>query len=341
MDRNLSQKIKGVSICMMVIRHLFIVDWHISSAPAVPYYLSAIAHTCKICVAIYCFLTGYAYAFAKNKNIRYGMERSINLLKHYWLQLCLLFVPLAIICGQTITPQLVVCTMFGLPPSLNYFSWYVYFYIFAMVALPICMRGEILWKKTWIGVAAVILVSYGTGLLLHSLPLYEENAVIAALFNCTLYFPGVIFGYACAKYKVFAWLDAHLWRGTWWYALGAVFVLSCRTVISSIMGLPLDIYYAPLFIYCIYRILTDKRLSFFGKVLSIFGRYSTQIWFFHGIFFAAYVRDYCQWIIWLPRNPILVFAWCMMICLLAAVPLELLAKAIDKLVGMMRKKINV
>lgn len=104
MDKSTTQKIKGIAICLMVFHHLFITDWHVTSAPSVPYYLSAIAHTCKICVAIYCFLTGYGYAFAKNKNLSYSAKKCAALLKYYWLQLVLIFIPVAVINGYEMTP---------------------------------------------------------------------------------------------------------------------------------------------------------------------------------------------------------------------------------------------
>ena len=317
-------------------------NWHISSAPEVPYYLSAIAHTCKICVAIYCFLTGYGYAFAKNKNLRYGLTKCAGLLKRYWLQLFLFFIPVAVIGGYELTPQLLVRNLFGLSPNLNYFAWYVYFYIFAMLLLPVCTNSEKLWKNPWIGLFGIVGLSYVAAVVLHSLPAYENNTLVADLFNCAIYFPGVIFGYVCAKYKIFEYLDAKLPECPWLYAVAAIAVLFCRTIISSVMGLPLDIYYAPIFVYCCYRAVKHKWVKYPRKALTVCGKYSTPIWFFHAVFFSAYIRDYCQWIIWLPRNPVLVFIWCMLICLLAAVPLEMLVGYIDKLGNyIIRKKRDV
>lgn len=318
------------------------VNWHIPSAPEIPHYLSAIAHTCKICVAIYCFLTGYGYAFSKNKNLRYGLTKCADLLKRYWLQLFLFFIPVAIISGYKLSPQLLVRNLFGLSPNLNFFAWYVYFYIFAMLILPVFTNWEKLWKKPWICLFSIVGLCYVAAAALHSLPIYESNILIADLFNCMIYFPGVILGYVCARYKAFEYLDSKLPKSPWIYAVAAIAILLCRTIISSIMGLPLDIYYGSLFVYCCYRVIKHKWMKYPGKALSVCGKYSTPIWFFHAVFFSTYIRDYCQWIIWLPRNPIFVFIWCMLICLLVAIPLELLINCIDKLGNyIIRKKRDV
>ena len=335
MDRNITQKMKGIAICLMVIHHLFMAEWHISSAPYVPHYLSAIAHTCKICVSIYCFLTGYGYAFAKKQNLRYSIGKCVGLLKHYWLQLGLLFIPVALANGYEMTLSLLIRNLFGLSPNLNFFAWYVYFYIFAMLILPFFVR--LLPNNLWISGICGILACYVPAILLHSLPSYGSNVLVDDLFNCLIYFPGVILGYLCAKHKVFEWLDEHLPKSIWWYVLGAMLVPLCRTVISSIMGLPLDVYYAPVFVYCCYRVLRAEVLHRREKILSICGKYSTQIWFFHAVFFSIYIRDYCQWILWLPRNPILVFIWCMILCLGAAKLLELLTTSLDKMINRCKK----
>lgn len=339
MDRITSRNIKGIAILVMILHHLFPLAW--TSVADTWYFpcLEMIFDSFKICVAMYAFLCGYGYHFSKDKSINYGIKRCLILLKHYWIQLFLIFIPVACCSGFVLTPNLLLRNMFGLTPNLNFFAWYVYFHIFAMLVLPLYTK---LFKRSFaIDVVLAIVCCYLPEVLIHETPWYGENVVISSLFNCFLYLPCVLVGYLCAKHKVFEVLDKHMPKSKLMYGLLLLVVIFCRIHCVNVLGFALDTVYAPVFIYCWHRILRGQSDTVMGKMLALLGRYSTQVWFFHAVFFSTYIRDYCQWLLLLPNNPVMIILWCVVLCLAVAVPLELLAKAIDKLVGMMRKKINV
>lgn len=339
MNKLLTKKIKGVAILVMMLHHLFPLAWTSVADTWYFPYLEMIFDAFKICVAMYAFLCGYGYNFSTDKTFHYSTKRCLVLLKHYWLQLFLIFIPIACYSGYVLTPELLLRNMFGLTPNLNFFAWYVYFHIFTMLVLPLYTK---LFKRSFgQDIILAVVCSYLPEVLLHSLPWYGKNVVINSLFNCFLYLPCVLVGYLCAKHKVFEALDQYIPKSKLIYGLFLVGIIFCRILCASILGFALDTLYVPIFIYCWYCTLREQSDTIVGKTLAVLGRYSTQIWFFHAIFFSTYIKDYCQWILLLPQTPVMILVWCMALCLIAAVPLEGLAQLIDRLGNrMLRKKSN-
>ncbi len=176
-----SQILRGIAIICMIILH--------NDVP-VPGF--------KICVSIFTFLVGYGYYYAKEKNLKHGLKRSWHLLSHFWLILLGLFLPVAILGGEY-KPTLynVFTNMFGLESNLNWFSWYIYFYLYSMVAM-IPLSRVVNRYGIW-AVLGLWALCYGIVFLLHQIPNWSDNIWVQAIHDCILCTPVMLAGYYLAE----------------------------------------------------------------------------------------------------------------------------------------------
>ncbi len=332
LDRNVTKYIKGIAIALMVAHHLFLDNSMYGPV------LNAFGKSCKLCVGIYAFLSGFAYNFAKKKNYNYSLKRIWFLLERYWLQMFLIFFPLTIFAGGTLTFKIVVINLFAWGPNINWFSWYVYFYIFLMLALPIYAR--LCKGKFFVGAVATIFVSWVVEMGMVILTRYYPNQLASNLIDCFIYFPVAAIGYLIARYKIFDKVQEKLSYLSYEFvslSIGVVFVtlsLLGRYFCASVAGLYLDVIYVPLFVFGTMLILT--LLSNIVKekgmvVFSVLGKYSTEVWFLHSVFFSQEVNRNFKKLLWYPQNPLLVFLWCFILCLPVSIILHWTASRLDKI----------
>lgn len=175
-----SQILRGLAIIFMIMLH------------------NGVSDLFKICVPIFTFLVGYGYAFAKAKNLRHAVKRSWHLLSHFWLILFGIFVPVAILQGgwNPNLPELFY-NMFGLESELNWYSWYIYFYIYAMVIM-IPISRIIVKYKIW-ACLALILICFGAIGAIHLIPEWSNNTWLQAIHDCLLCSPVMFTGFYLAE----------------------------------------------------------------------------------------------------------------------------------------------
>lgn len=314
MDKKTSQRIKGVAVCMMVLHHFLI--YNIADLSKVYIELGWIF---KICVGIYAVLTGYGYFFAKDKSVKYGLKKIWCLLETYWISLFALFLPIAIRGGYQLTGRKLFINLFGLLPNVNWFAWYVFFYVFCMLVLPFVHK--ILKFKPSVNFGIALVVPYIIEVILHSVPNYENITAIHDLFSCFLYFPCVLVGYLIAKYRLIERLNEMFSPGFMISLVGTIIILMARYFVDSILGFLLDVFYAPMVIYFLYNIFSvvgKNKVKIVELVFSVLGKYSTGIWFFHAVFFSEYLRDVFQPLLTVIKTPVLMYLWCIVLSLLGA-----------------------
>lgn len=96
--KDISKKIHGIAILMMVIHHTF--GFPETMLPGISYMgltigsisiEAYIGKMCKLCVAVFAFGTGYGLAYTK-LNYSYVCHKIFNLFKIYWFSLALFIV---------------------------------------------------------------------------------------------------------------------------------------------------------------------------------------------------------------------------------------------------------
>lgn len=262
-----SQILRGLAIIFMIILHNDTVSEF------------------KICVPIFTFLVGYGYAFAKEKNLRHGLKRMWHLLSHFWLILLGLFLPVAIWKGgYEPTIGNVLLNMFGLESNLNWYSWYIYFYIFAMLVMIPASRLIQRFKLPALG--ALIVVSLGLCAAIHLIPDWSSNVWFQAIHDCFLCSPVMYTGFYLAEGGVITLLEIkHNLKN-------AVVALLVAVGIFFLRGLPfatfLDFATVPVFVAAVVIFFNIVNWQPIYRLLIALGKESMNMWFFHAIFATTY-----------------------------------------------------
>ena len=312
MNKKTTQMIKGIAILIMIMHHFCATTLF----PDLSAGFVKFGAACKICVAIYAVLSGYGYFFAREKTVRYGLKKIWGLLQIYWLSLFTLFIPAAMLGGWKVTPQQLIVQMFGLLPNLNWFAWYVFFYVFCMLVMPVLCKYRVFRFKPIVNLGLMLFVPYCIEIALHTVPNYETNTIIHDLFSCFLYFPCFLVGYWMAENRVVEKVKFMKWmRNPILNLIGIAVIFGTRILVDSIEGFLLDVFYAPVLICLtvnLFEIIDCKPVS---AVFNILGKYSTGMWFFHAVFFSTYICEWFQPILKLVPWPPLMYVWLVILSL--------------------------
>lgn len=315
MNKKTTQMIKGIAILIMIMHHFCATTLF----PDLSGGFVKFGAACKICVAIYAVLSGYGYFFAREKTVRYGLKKIWGLLQIYWLSLFTLFIPAAMRGGWKVTPQQLIVQMFGLLPNLNWFAWYVFFYVFCMLVMPVLCKYRVFRFKPIVNLGLMLIVPYCIEIALHTVPNYETNTIIHDLFSCFLYFPCFLAGYWMAENRVVEKVKFMKWmRNPILNLIGITVIFGTRILVNSIAGFLLDVFYAPILICLadnLFEVIDCKPVS---AILNTLGKYSTGMWFFHAVFFSTYVCDWFQPILKLVSWPPLMYVWLVILSLAGA-----------------------
>lgn len=285
--------IKGVAILMMIVLHCSMPgNWdtplrEFSNKSFVWY-----SQSLKLCVGIYTFMVGYGYAFSKDKDWKYSLKHIGKLLIPFWIILGIFTLP---VCYKSIGGgKLLVLNAIGINSELNWFSWFVAFYIFAMIVMPFV--GRLIDRKPILWSIVSITCFYGIGAALNRLyPSYTENDWLQRLFDCCMHTPCMILAYLCARKN---WIQKIQFPDSKWMSLGALVllmaVLFTRRHLGSVLGFNFDFFYAPIFIVAILVIANQVNCTPLSNVFVLLGKTSVYMWFFHALFFTQATRNIYQ-----------------------------------------------
>lgn len=346
LDIKMSTMLKGLAILLMVIHHTFGFpsDWlkqfDFSSVSILGEPINEwIRWATKICVAIFAFVTGYAYFFNKTPTIKYSLKKIWNLLTRYWFILFIIFVPLAIYIGASkVNLKVIAYNIFGLDQCLIPFAWYVYFYIFAMLTMPFiikCFNGR--WMSDFIIPVATCACLYN---LLEMTKLSSELRWIkVALTNIFLYMPCLIYGFLFAKYNMFEKVDKIFKPKYIWQAILIIIIIfGCGLTWHYIKGINLYTIYTPILIYEFMIIINNLKHNFIPKIFEFLGKHSLNIWFLHALFLSKYTRKLVQPIGFWPKNPVLIIIWEILLCIPISMLINLIFDKSNKLISIYKNR---
>ncbi len=235
----------------------------------------------KICVPIFTFLVGYGYSFAKTKDLKHAYKRSWHLLSHFWLILLGIFLPVGIWTGEySPTISNVLENMFGLESNLNWYSWYIYFYLYAMlIMLPV---SRLITQYKIPGLSIFIIFCYAVVFGIHKIPDWSSNIWLQAIHDCFLCSPVMFVGYYLAETKIIIKTKI---RNNWVTGLLALIII---VAMFFVRGLPfvefLDFITVPIFcvaVVILFNIIIWQKLH---SLLIRLGKESMNMWFFHALF---------------------------------------------------------
>lgn len=332
-DRNGTQILKGIALIMMFYHHFFTFpNWWPEGAEyplleqLAPYFCVPL----KMCVPVFCFLTGYFYYFAKNKTLLYSVKKITDILIFYW-GVFFVFAISAVACGYhyDLIPFLLEIPALFRPTM--WFCWYVYFYYISMLALPFLTR--LMSPKYWLDlIISVVIVPV---VLFCGLRAADSALAQEVLQNLLFWLPTLLSGYVVAQHDIFRKIERfetdliHSDRVRMIvYVFSVLLLPMCRhfspnTFIhlfnakvlnhSVIAYVNLDVILTPLFIYSVIQIHNRVSLPFVEKILSQIGKYSLLMWFASCIFYNNSKAVFNP-ILYYPHNPVLVTVWGLLLC---------------------------
>lgn len=310
----------------------------------------------KICVAIFTFMVGYGYAFSSSKDLTYGLQHIKRLLIPYWSILFFLAMPLCIDLVLESGPKLFFYNLFGITdttgrsPVYLRFSWFIYFYIYAMIVMPWVSR--FIDKHPPRNSIIAMGLFLGLGFIVHSIPhmLSWVNIEVSpvgrtnlplAIFYCLIMTPTVILGYLFAHQGYYERINmTRVPRWLTFAACSLIIVLIITTLRPYTLRFNnpfnLDFFYAPVMIGAVAILFNAFRWQLLRTVLSKIGELSMYMWFFHGLFYTVAVRWFYQPAITIFHDVNAVVVWTIFITFVASWLIKCMVDALSRRIPFLR-----
>lgn len=334
--RETTDILKGVALILMFVHHLFTFPrWYVDgiSYPELSEFAVKMQTPTEICVGIFAFLTGYFYAFRK-PSFGYSLKKATDVWITYFVTYILMLIPAVALSVYNIENMRL--ESFGMNRYLMYFCWYVNFYIVSILLLPLYARladKHFLWAYLAGIVLPVVLVNVVDKTVI---PQQDYLEIVDSL----EWFPLIAVGFIFARYEIFEKVFDAIFKNTVKYKVVRVLLYVSLLIFpffanqilpqfEFIYVVNADILYAPLLIYGIVNLVNLIPFKKLFIPLQWIGKYSLLMWFIHCVFFNV-LKPYTQWFLYLPKHPVLVVLWGLLICLIPAVilnfPLKYLLK---------------
>ena len=300
--RPYTQIIKGVAILFMLFLHVGGSDsaWLAPMVTLDDMSLTASWHpSFVLCVGIFTFMIGFGYGFCRDKNLTYALQHIWRLLRVYWVVLMVFTLPVIAITGglSALTAHgfnYIVQNFLGVCEDWNWYSWFVYLFIFAMAVMPFV--GRLIDRRPVPMAIASIVFFYVCEAVIHQfVPCWDTNHWVHALFACCELMPTIILGYLfCRK----GWFIRISLPRHWLVAVAALLLIVLTFTLhshwGSIMGFSLYFFYAPMVIFAILAIFNLYELPLLRRCLTALGDASVWMWFLHSLFFLPGTRHFYQ-----------------------------------------------
>ncbi len=338
-DKHQTNIVKGIALLLLLWHHLFYNDpksyskfVSIGLINEIPVEC-IIASFCKICVALFLFLSGYGLyksytsylhrlllnnSDIKKKNIKYLYVHIINLLSNYWF-IFLIFVPMGLIFGRSIflyygiNPLYYIADFLGVSylffeydATMNVTWWYMSIIILFYLLFPLFYRiqkfsGELL-----------LIVS----IIVAFCPLIPEFRQIK-IWLCPF-----IFGMYISENNIIERLSDKTdkrYKLILFSLLSICFLLYLRSEYFN--GKVYIDFLLSLFI-SIFSFSLLSRIPIINKMLEELGKYSGQIFMFHTFIYSYYFKDFIYWF----KYSLIIYIVMVIVCYLIARLLSWLMK---------------
>lgn len=349
MDRDTTFAIKGIALICMFVHHFFTFPGFLIEGivyPGLQEFADDFCEPMKICVPVFAFLTGYFYAFCKTRTLRYSLRKITDLYVSYWLIYGIIAVFAVVTGSWKFSLYSAAYELAGIRTTLMVFCWYVLFYAYSMLLLPLLTKADD--RAPWEDVLVVLILPVVLSSVLMNREFSEFFRTVFS--NIRNWFPCVAVGYLCGKYNIFenvfdkitdrrksAAARVLLWTvmavaamaGRYWWQYLHLGDLEIRQGLYP-LKFTADIFYCTIFVYGAARLLQYVKNTVLGTVLKQIGKYSLHMWFFHCIFFNV-CRNITQPVLYAPKNPVLVTLWGLLLCYIPSVLIDKLIRPVNKL----------
>ncbi len=321
-DKEVTNILKAILLIIMFVHHFFqFPDSYIKdiSYPNLLFFKNYIGNF-QICVCGFAFLNGYMYFHAKNKDYNYSLKRINSIVIPYWIVFFIFLIAGIITNTYIFDLNAIILEFFCLERIVMCFCWYVIFYVIMMLVFPLVAKVN----NLFLFVIFSILLPIGVYQVVSRTNV--PHIILEILEKFQVYFPIAVGGFLTAKYSTFFLFDKLINKAkgfrfliyialiiivftqpTWLYSFGN------NSFIFNIIRKFIRIFSIPFFIYGIVNLVNPiKNLKLMKPFLYI-GKASMLMWYTHCIFFNC-SKEIFQPILFLPKNPILVTLWGVVIC---------------------------
>lgn len=319
MTKEQSNIVKGFAILLMLVHHFFTFpQWIMGGYTPNPQFVSTFNSPTKLCVCMFAFLNGWAFAIDE-ATYRRAFRKIKKLLINYWC----IAIPATIFaiwfCGYKTNAWLLVKILFGFDTALMIFAWYVPFYCVSILVMT-CIK-KLLDRNI---LAAVVFGVVAPILVFSCLKRISATNEIKTLFNnLKHWFPCVAVGYISNKYSFFNTVEKKLEKVNG-PVLSIFLIVACFVGRRFISGLD--------FIYCflmVYGILHFGIIanSYLGRFLQFCGKKSSNMWFLHCLYFGSATRNVIQPLAYFSNNSIVIYFIAVIELLIASIVIDEIKKA--------------
>ena len=309
-----TKAIYGVAIIMMIYHHLFSLPGRLDYNYVPVLFINGvnveeiIAWFCKICVAMYAFITGYGLIKTADKykkvnpagrlvnDYKIIIKQAVKFFMKFWL-VCLFFLPIKFqIIGHKFESEEFITNLMGINCSYNGEWWYVFQYIKMLLIFPIvdvilhlaCQKSNKTLKI--LSIAAGI----GASIALIRVPILSTGIVKTYEFlgpYTIIFLVGIIFAKGDIFLKIKHWLDEKQYSRKLFALLLLEAVIYTRMkATTTVIDASLDFILVPFFILALELLINAK--STLGKTLIEFGKKSTFIWLLHTFICYYFFKDF-------------------------------------------------
>lgn len=349
---------KGIAVLMLLWHHLFYNNpktfdrftslYTFSNGVPAEVYISVF---CKLCVAIFVFLSGYGLYCSFNKylqknlgegtkylifSFKYTVKHLIKLLSDYWF-IFIIFVPLGFWLGRNPIDiyagsiKYAIIDFFGLSDfffgtnayTMNATWWFMSLIIILYIIFPIIYW--LLEKNQLLVLALSLFATF--------IPNIWDNASVR------IYVLAYVLGMIFAKNDLFKYIENFAKNHNYIVTSIAIFIIVCVSFLfrqkylfennkfDGILCIPV----------ILFAFLVISRIKLVDKVFEILGKYSSGIFMFHTFIFSYYFKSF----IYSFKYSVLIFVVLTVICLVIAIALEWIKNIIgyNKLFNFLTKKI--
>jgi hypothetical protein len=166
--------------------------------------------------------------------------------------------------------------MFGVSESLNWYSWFVCFYILTILSLPFLHKFYT--RVSQWGWLISIFAYYVLECAIHFIPNWSSYPLIQSVFNYTLCIPLVLVGYQCGYWnnngQLPKWFEGRRRLSIALIAICAVMLINAFRF--PVAGFCIQAFYTPILIFAVVGIFNSFKLSWLSKGLQKVGDLSAQ-----------------------------------------------------------------
>lgn len=339
--------VQGIALLMMLSLHLFhYPQWIDCSQVWYGIFINKnIEHITGefgvLCINIFCFLSGYGWNIKYNER-NFTVKHIIKIYIGYWLCLISTIIIIGVLKAKPIlSVNMKVNYLFeflGFTQNISFFSWYVIFYVVAIILFPIVSRYINDIKKLLIGIIISFILHIAIWKMSNNI--YINSTIYLILNKTTLYFPTILVG---AFFQKKNYMNKMMKSKSKWLSTktAIVFILvtyggyvACNYFLhQQKIALFLFTGITPFFIVSLLEIGNLIDIQIIRNLIIWIGKNSLFFWLLQAIIFYTNIQK----VFYLPRYSIFVLIWTIIVLSPMVILLNCIYKYINKMLYIFEK----